>query len=170
MERNVVADACVDYMVEHGPLCKLRDMQESVMKDLGIPQEEWKKVSAVTRILVNKKILNQIKKGRSYWVSAGPSFSDHVRILEETDTERLEMLRSLDEVGGIRVESSNPLPSAMWSVVMKKFDDGELDLVFVPSRARKVAYQVEKGGKAFPLEFWDGMKYEQGRGQAPDVR
>lgn len=157
----------IELVEDSLPLVRLRQVQQAVMDAHGL--EDWKPVSSVTRWLVSQGYLAQIRKGSTHWLAPGPRFGDRGELIgEDRDRDRAEAFRILDEKGGARVEARNPMTPAMREYFMEKYHRGELDLCFVPARARVVAYQVEKG-TTLKVDYWDGLKYEQGRGHGEDV-
>ena len=141
------------------PVMSLLDVQKQAMALNGVAEGDWQAYSSAARRLVETKQLTRIKKGKAFYVSAGPQWGERVDMAHQV----------LAEVGGFRCEYTNRVSAEMWQLLWSKYRDGELDLCFVPSRAQKVGYQVEKGEPTIPLPFWDGLKYNQGRGHVEDV-
>lgn len=150
------------FVAEGGTL-PLRQLQEKVMWEHDLVGDDWKKVSALIRGLVRDGVLSQVKKGRHFYVSAGPRWAAGVG-----DVMTLP-LQLLDEHGGLRVSAETGAPDQLMQYLVQRFQAGDLDMVFVPHRARTVGYQVARGEPTVRLPHWDDLNYRQDKGHAEDV-
>lgn len=124
----------------------LRDCQEAgkqAVEELG-EAISIAYISKLARQLSQEKILKKTKKGRNYYLEAGPNVTTYWAAIEAdeawgTDLNS-EALREVDErmkIGdfmkenrAVEIYAEAPLPKAMYSYLMKRFTEGKYKIIF----------------------------------------
>lgn len=148
---QVFARGFAEY-AELGMPAKLRDCQNAgadAIRELG-EQLSVPYISKLTKNLEALGVVEKVRVGRGFVVHPGPKWQDFIDFLptssfglslevtlpDEDVIERSGMIDYLTGHDGVRISNSRPLPKAGYRVLIERFKEGKLDMVFVKSDSK----------------------------------
>lgn len=122
-------------------------------------------ISKLARELSDEGVIGKSKQGRKYfmkktdktdifldWLDDHPDWGVDMQVEDTTGIEdKMEIVKILKKNKGLVIYASEPLPKTQYGFLMKKFNEGKLDMAFVLADQNVIVTTSESGGEFYYL-------------------